>query len=43
MRTALRRELALGLGPSARFGAWRAMPPAVLRGSRAPASYPDGR
>jgi hypothetical protein len=40
MRAALRRELMLGLGPSARIGAWRAMPPVRPHG-RARSSYPD--
>jgi transglutaminase-like putative cysteine protease len=42
MRAALRRELTLGLGPVARLGAWRAMPPFALRhASRAGNTYPD--
>jgi hypothetical protein len=40
MRSALRRELMLGLGPAARLGAWRAIPPAIRRTSRARSSYP---
>ena len=40
MRSALRRELTLGLGPAARLGAWRAIPPAIRRPSRNGASYP---
>ena len=43
MRSALRRELSLGLGPWARFGAWRAIPPALVRASRPRSTYPDGR
>jgi hypothetical protein len=42
MRAALRRELTLGLGPAARFGVWRAMPPARPH-SRVRPTYPDGR
>ena len=40
MRAALRRELALGLGPAARLGAWRAIPPVVARRSRSRSTYP---
>jgi hypothetical protein len=43
MRSAMRRELTLGLGPSARLGAWRAIPPAPMRPSRPRSSYPDRR
>jgi hypothetical protein len=43
MRAAMRRELTLGLGPGARFGAWRAIPPVVARHSRARSTYPDPR
>jgi transglutaminase-like putative cysteine protease len=43
MRSAMRRELVLGLGPAARFGAWRAIPPALIRTSRPRSTYPDGR
>ena len=41
MRSALRRELVLGLGPAARFGAWRAIPPVRIRTSRPRSTYPD--
>jgi transglutaminase-like putative cysteine protease len=43
MRSALRRELTLGLGPHARLGAWRAIPPVAPRPSRSAASYPEPR
>jgi hypothetical protein len=43
MRSALRRELTLGLGPAARLGAWRAIPPAIGRPSRTRSPYPDRR
>jgi hypothetical protein len=39
MRAALRRELTIGLGPGARFAAWRAIPPALRPRRRRPA-YP---
>jgi hypothetical protein len=39
----MRRELVLGLGPAARFGAWRAIPPVRIRTSRPRSTYPDGR
>jgi hypothetical protein len=43
MRSAMRRELVLGLGPAARFGAWRAIPPVRIRTIRPRSTYPDGR
>ena len=42
MRSAMRKELTLGLGPVARLGAWRAIPP-LAPSSRARASYSDPR
>jgi transglutaminase-like putative cysteine protease len=41
MRAALRKELTLGLGPAARLGAWRAIPPMAPRPSRPRTAYPD--
>ncbi len=43
MRSAMRRELVLGLGPAARFGAWRAIPPVLIRTNRPRSTYPDPR
>jgi protein-glutamine gamma-glutamyltransferase len=43
MRSAMRRELVLGLGPAARLGAWRAIPPVLIRTNRPRSTYPDGR